>query len=156
MNRFAAKATMAALAQLCIGLSAHAGGSADLGVTVAGPTQSPAGLQVNYTVTITNNGPDAATGVELIVQLTDGFDFQAVDGNCSAATPCTFPSIAAGDTATYVARVCISREYPDGGQGTVAASVSAQTGDSDLNNNLFIATTTVLGGGFADGFDCDN
>jgi hypothetical protein len=64
MNRFAANATIAALAQLCVGLSAHAGGSADLGVTVAGPTQSPAGLQVNYPVTITNNGPDAATGVE--------------------------------------------------------------------------------------------
>ena len=88
MNRLAAKATMAALAQLCIGPSAHASGSADLGVSVAGPKQSSAGLQGNY-IAVTNNGPDAATGVELIVQLTDGFDFQAIDGNCPAAAPCT-------------------------------------------------------------------
>ncbi len=156
MRKSAASVLTIVLIQLCASLSAWAGGSADLAVSVAGPMQSPVGLQATYIVTITNNGPDAAMDVALVIQLTNGFDFQAADGNCEMAAPCVFPSIASGDAVTYVARVCISRDYPDGGQGTVAASVSAQTADGDLTNNLFIATTTVLGGGFADGFDCDN
>jgi len=69
------------------------------------------GLQVSYLVTITHHGPDAATGVELAFQLTNGFDFQAVDGNCLMAAPRVYPSIAVDEPVTYIANLCISRCY---------------------------------------------
>ena len=49
--------------------------SADMAVTATGPTSPPAGTNATYTITITNNGPNAAQGVVLTDTLPAGSTF---------------------------------------------------------------------------------
>ncbi|WP_353648310.1 LPXTG cell wall anchor domain-containing protein [Nakamurella sp. A5-74] len=123
---------------------------ADLAVTkTSNPTSQNAGNQVTYTVTATNNGPNAAAGVVVTDTLPTGVDYVASNPpagvtctNSGRTVTCTASTLANG--ATLVIPIVVS--IPSGSAtGSLAntATVSATTADDVTTNNSSTATTTV-------------
>ncbi|TMK94334.1 MAG: DUF11 domain-containing protein, partial [Actinobacteria bacterium] len=121
--------------------------SADLSVT---KTDSPdpvhVGQNLTYTIKVTNNGPDAATGVTATDPLpknTGNGTVSTTQGTCSiskATVSCSLGTIASGGTVTITINVKPSSK----GQITNTVSVSsASPPDPNTANNKATATTTV-------------
>jgi uncharacterized repeat protein (TIGR01451 family) len=103
---------------------------ADLSITkirLGGPDPVPPGQNVTYRVTVTNNGPSAATGVALTDTLPGLVGFQSI--NPPTGVNCTTPSVGASGTITC----------PLGG---LAVSASAQV-DVTVQVQVAAAGTTL-------------
>ena len=123
---------------------------ADLGVTtIASPDPVVVGNNVTYTLSISNSGPQTATGIKLADVLPATTDFVSVtpsQGTCKytkGSVVCKLDSISSGGTGT----VTILTKAGDGGavQGQIVntASVSANEGDPDSTNNTLTTSSTV-------------
>lgn len=126
-------------------------GEADLALTKAGsPDPVTTGSDLIYTVTVTNNGPDAATSVAV----TDNLPAETTFVSCSSTgggvcggsgnnRTVTFASLASGqsETITFVANVSCS--VADNTAINNTATVTSFTPDPDLGNNSATATTTA-------------
>jgi uncharacterized repeat protein (TIGR01451 family) len=123
--------------------------AADLSVT---KTDSPdpvhIGQNLVYTITVKNNGPDAATGVTATDQLPKSAGYGSVtttQGTCSlkpekAIVSCSLGTMASGGTVTIKINVKPAKK----GQITNTVSVSsASPADPNTTNNTASATTTV-------------
>ncbi len=121
--------------------------SADLSVTVLSDLPDPVivGNNLTYTVTVTNNGPDPATGVTLNDKLPTSVDFVSVlpSGSCSPkgkrTVRCNLGSLADGASAMVTIEVTPKKV----GTITNTASVSAKENDPDTTNNSITVVTTV-------------
>lgn len=120
--------------------------TADLSVTETGsPDPVTVGENLTYTVTVTNNGPHAATGVVLRDTLSEGMrhvSSTSSQGSCSqaaGAVTCELGSLANGSSAT-VAIVVTSTE--PGGIINTAYGEANET-DPDKFNNTSTTTTIV-------------
>jgi uncharacterized repeat protein (TIGR01451 family) len=129
--------------------------NADLSVTKTGPAQTTAGSNVSYTVSVTNNGPDAALNVKLddIVPANTTFVSNTQDSgppfSCAnttvddiTTTTCTISSLAANATATFT----FVYSVPAGSEsGTIVfneANVSSSTNEvNQFDNSAAVATT---------------
>ena len=118
--------------------------SADLSVTkTASPNPGQVGVPLSYRIIATNNGPAAATNVNVTDTLSAGLTFVSAtitQGNCSgtATVNCNVGSLAVGGSAIVTIVVTPS----SAGQITNSASVAGSEADSDSTNNT--ATTTTL------------
>ena len=121
--------------------------SADLSVT---KTDSPdpvvVGQNLTYTITVTNNGPDPATGVILTDDLPDSAAFVSASPQCmyiqaNHTVVCSLGTLTSGATAT----VTIVVRPLQGGTITNTASVSAVEMDPNAANNTATESTTVHG-----------
>jgi hypothetical protein len=137
--------------------------AADLRIVQA-ESADPAGPFTNltYTLTVTNDGPVAATGVRL-AELIVGTDFfmsaNASQGNCTGVSygfpvpevdvGCNLGSLASGASATVNVVVYPTVE----GTLTATASVASNVSDPDAGDNMVVETTTVVDRIFADGFE---
>lgn len=125
----------------------------DLSIRVSAPTSAPLGGRVDVVVTITNNGPDAATGVQVNAVIPAGFGFAGNSGDCTTAWPCSFPAIAAGQSRTVRTSLCVSRAYAGTNPTRFSASVSGGSDGNPSDNAasayIAFATDTL----FADGFE---
>jgi uncharacterized repeat protein (TIGR01451 family) len=130
------------------------GGSADLSVTLTPPAGVEPGLELGYTIRVTNNGPDAAENVQLDSPLASGLGFKSNTGDCSGAFPCTFPSLAPGASVTVTTRACVARDAPLSGPVAFTATASSDTTDPVVANNSAGADAPLIPVQFADGFDC--
>jgi uncharacterized repeat protein (TIGR01451 family) len=131
-----------------------AGGEADLAVTIAPPAGAEPGMQMNYTLTVTNNGPSAASNVSLDSPLPAGLTFKSASGDCTGSFPCTFPSLASGESKTVTASACVARDYSGPDPIPLAATASSATPDSSPGNNDASANAPIIPVMFVDGFDC--
>lgn len=119
------------------------GPKADLAISVTdSPDPVKAGSNLTYTISITNNGPDAAEGVNT-GGLPTGTNFVSASsllGACSSSA-CNLGTLASGATAT--ATIVVMPVVT----GTITYTVKADssTGDSALGNNTATATTSVTG-----------
>jgi uncharacterized repeat protein (TIGR01451 family) len=117
---------------------------ADLSITKTdAPDPVGVGQRLAYTITVSNAGPDAASGVT-VTDAIPGVLVSATpsQGSCSGTTTvsCSLGSIASGGSATVV----IVLTAPNSAQTlTNRASVSAGTFDPNSANNSATATTTV-------------
>jgi Domain of unknown function DUF11 len=138
MNRRVVRAMLATLA-LAAALAASVPSAAaqsgpDLAVTVTADRQrANAGREVTYTITVTNVGDTAATGVELFVGCSDNLQCGAV-----GAVPTTLEA-GASATATMVAianpcGLSLTRS------ATVQVEVRSASIDPDLSNNSDLVT----------------
>jgi uncharacterized repeat protein (TIGR01451 family) len=134
-------------------LPVPAGGDADLAVSIETPAFARPGMQFNYTVTVTNNGPDTASNVQLTSPVPAGFTSKGNSGDCTSDYPCVFPTLASGASVEVTTGLCVPRDFV-GDTVFVAASVSAATTDPDPNNNDATGSLPFIGEGFGDGFDC--
>ena len=129
------------------------GGTADVGVTIATDADARAGTQFDYTMTVTNNGPDVAANVQLTSPIPAGFTFKGNSGDCTTAFPCVFPSLAPGQSVDVTTSLCVPRDFA-GNTVFVAASVTSTTSDSNPANNDANGSSPLITELFADGFDC--
>jgi uncharacterized repeat protein (TIGR01451 family) len=103
------------------------------------------GGEITYTITVTNNGPDAATGVELVDNLSNRLDFVSADpsqGSCkgSKKLTCALETIANGASATVTINVTAKKD----GQVVNAASVTTTDTDPVSPNDTDKETTNVV------------
>jgi uncharacterized repeat protein (TIGR01451 family) len=129
------------------------GGTADVGVTIATDADARAGTQFDYTMTVTNNGPDVAANVQLTSPIPAGFTFKGNSGDCTTAFPCVFPSLAPGQSVDVTTSLCVPRDFA-GNTVFVAASVTSTTSDSNPANNDANGSSPLITELFANGFDC--
>jgi uncharacterized repeat protein (TIGR01451 family) len=103
------------------------------------------GDPVTYTVTVTNNGPDDATGVTAIDTLPGKVTYVSAtpsQGTCSQAggvITCTLGAIANGDNAT----ITITGSANSAGTATNNASVSGDQADPNASNDSDSEDTTI-------------
>lgn len=128
-------------------------GSADLSITKA-DAQDPVqpGAPIDYTIVVTNSGPDVARNVVVTDKLPQGTTFVSAttaNGTCAIKgnkVTCNLGALTAGgasDTATINLRVTARTS---GGTITNTADVASGTGDPDKANNTATQNTTVGGG----------
>jgi uncharacterized repeat protein (TIGR01451 family) len=118
--------------------------SADLSVVKAGPASAIAGGQVTYTITVSNNGPDAAVAATLDDPTPAGLTFVSASAPCAGGFPCALGDLAAG------ANVVVSATFDvdPNATGSVfnTASVGASTPDPDPSDNESSVTTPIGSG----------
>jgi len=128
--------------------------SADMAVTVSGPSSVTAGTNVTYAVTITNNGPSAAAGVVLADTLpngsvfgsmtqTGGTDAFTLGTTSSSATETANGSIAAGSSDTFSLVVSAPSTLQGGANFSDSGTVSATTADPNSANNTATQSGTI-------------
>ena len=136
-----------------------AGADLDLAATTAATRVLP-GEAIQYTLTITNAGPAAASGIEVTTSTPDLVSASAADGqgwtclghganlHCNRADP-----LAAGAQASLVLDGVVAAHPSD----PVSISFSVQSSESDSNtaNNAAVVSTPLLDQIFADAFEAD-
>ena len=120
---------------------------ADLVVTkTATPEPVDTGAMLSYSLVVSNQGPDTATGVQLIdrLPLFEGFvSASTSQGSCTqlgSVVSCSLSNLAAGASATVTVTVVPYLA----GLITNTASVVAKELDPNLSNNTAMAISTVL------------
>jgi uncharacterized repeat protein (TIGR01451 family) len=116
----------------------------DVAVVKSGPPSVTAGQSVNYTITVTNNGPIAATGVTVADTIPAGTSYTSAtpsQGTCSGSSSvtCALGTIANGGNAT----IALSVTATTAGSITNTATVSANEPDPTPANNSSSAATIV-------------
>jgi uncharacterized protein len=126
----------------------------DLSVTkVDTPDPVTAGNNLTYTITVTNNGPDAAANASLEDTLPTGTTFVSLPAvaGWSCTTPavgaggmvsCSNPSFAVG-SAVFTLTVAVDPSVTSGTVLTNTATATSTTGDGNPGNESGTATTTV-------------
>jgi uncharacterized repeat protein (TIGR01451 family) len=129
---------------------------ADLSITKSGsPTPVVSGNKLTYTLTVTNNGPQGATGVTVTDPLPDSVHFDSVassQGTCTRSTT-TKPAPKGGTVSCHLgdlanessASITIVVTATTPGKLTNTATVSGNKTDPNPLNNSATATTTVIG-----------
>jgi uncharacterized repeat protein (TIGR01451 family) len=121
------------------------GPSADLGLTNNGPLTSTEGSNVTYSLTVTNNGPTAATNVVMTDTL--GANLKYVSATTGQGTftqsgskvTFSFGTVVVGQTVTAT----VTAQTLEDGNLTNYASVTSSLSDANQNNNSGSATTVV-------------
>jgi len=127
------------------GTIVNVGASADLGLAMSGPASAVEGDSFTFSLTVTNSGPDSATGT--ILTDTIGGHLRFVSATTSQGTftqsggTVTFAvgSIAAGATATATVTV----QALEDGTLSNSASVTSDAADANSANNSASASTIV-------------
>jgi uncharacterized repeat protein (TIGR01451 family) len=128
---------------------------ADLSVSkVDEPDPVAAGAELVYTITVTNGGPDTASGVNLIDTLPPGTTFVSLSepAGWSCATPapgdpgdvfCSIASLGVG-SAVFTLTVAVDPGLAAGSEILNSATVSSASDDPNEGNNGGSAETTVV------------
>ena len=120
--------------------------SADLAISkVNTPDPVVAGNALTSRITVRNDGPSPAAGVQVVDELPAGVTGVAAlepEGSCTPAVSCDVGTVAAGETVTVTVRATV----PPGSTAaslTDVARVSADTADPDPDDNTAGATADV-------------
>jgi uncharacterized repeat protein (TIGR01451 family) len=130
-------------------------GEAELAVTSSdSPDPVVAGNDLTYTINVTNNGPQMATGVTLVDGLSPSLSLTSAtsgQGNCQEVDGnviCRLDDIDSGASASVILVVKPTergvRLPPEGETITNIVSVKSDQIDTDLSNNSATKNTTVL------------
>jgi uncharacterized repeat protein (TIGR01451 family) len=125
--------------------------AADVDIANNAPAVVLSGSTLTYSITVTNEGPDAASNVNIQDAIPAGTNFNSVattSGSCTAPAPgstgtvnCTAPTLAAGSAITETLTVNVTAGLLS--TITDTATVSSTTFDP-TNNTSATATTTVV------------
>ena len=127
--------------------------TADVSVTKTGPPAANAGTNVNYVITVTNGGPDAADGVSMSDNLPPGSTFVSLTQDTGFPTICATPGAGSGGTITCSflsdmasaesAQFTLVTTIGPGPTVNNTATVTSNSGDPNSANNSSTATTNV-------------
>ncbi|HEX7914897.1 DUF11 domain-containing protein [Rudaea sp.] len=113
--------------------------SADVAVTKSGPASAIAGgPSISYTISLSNNGPDAATQARFTDALPAGLTFVSLVQNTGPAASCAVPAIGANGSITCTIAVLANGSSA---QFTLTAAVSASVANGTTLQNTATATT---------------
>jgi large repetitive protein len=115
--------------------------SADLSIQKSAPPTAVDEDNFTYTLTVKNNGPDAAAGVVIEDELPAGVRFVSANGCAEAGgtVTCNVGTLASG--ATKARKIVVRAETPGAKRNT--ATVSSNTDDPNRGNNSSTAVTRV-------------
>ncbi len=137
---------------LVLSVLGGAPGTADLSIVMTdAPDPVTAGTNLNYTVAMTNTGPDAAQNARFTVPLPAGTTLvsttPSAGGVCTAVSPivCTW----AGATASAAVRTAaivatVAADTADGAFLNSSATATSDTTDADPADNLSTVSTAVV------------
>ncbi|TLY52202.1 MAG: DUF11 domain-containing protein [Gammaproteobacteria bacterium] len=126
--------------------------SADVAVTKTAPATVTAGQNMNYILTLSNNGPDAATNAQFLDNLPAGVSFVSLVQNTGPAASCTTFSgsasctigiLSSGASAQFTLTVKVASSVANGTVISNAATASTSSFDSNPSNDSASASTTV-------------
>lgn len=126
-------------------LGASTPASADLAVTASGPNTGLEGNNLTYTLTVTNNGPDAAPGVVLTDTLDPNLKFvsattgQGTFSQSGGVVTFSVGTVAVGQTVTAT----VTAQALEDGNLTNSASASSSASDPNPGNNNAATSTGV-------------
>ncbi|MGH8172736.1 MAG: DUF7507 domain-containing protein, partial [Rhodanobacteraceae bacterium] len=115
--------------------------SADLAVIKTGPASVDAGTSATYTLSVTNNGPDAATNAVLVDPAPAGTTFASADAPCAGGFPCALGTLASGQNVTLTATFAVDANAS--GNLVNTASIGSDTSDPNSANNTSSVGTSV-------------
>jgi uncharacterized repeat protein (TIGR01451 family) len=121
---------------------------ADVAADLTGPSRANVGDNINYTVTVTNNGPCPADNVVVADGSTAGIEFQSGTPPCAsfdAKGNCKLGTLAVGQKVTFneTFKVAGLQQDVTSTGDPNAISVSSDTDDPDDTNNAPSTTTLV-------------
>jgi uncharacterized repeat protein (TIGR01451 family) len=128
---------------------------ADLAVTKTGPSSVTAGDNATYTITLTNNGPDAAQTVVLSDVLPAGATYVSMTGATGNPDSFTFAqngstitgtatTVGSGNTDTFTLVVSTKTNLLDGSDFSDTASVTTSSTDTNSSNNSQTVTGKIV------------
>jgi uncharacterized repeat protein (TIGR01451 family) len=126
-------------------VTTNVGPQANLAITKTGPASVNAGQNIVYTITVTNNGPTAATGTVVSDSTPVGVAFISNTGACTGAYPCNIGVLNAGQSVVITSTYNVPSTF-SGGSVVNTASVTSAVNDPNLTDNISTATTTVTAG----------
>ena len=125
--------------------------SADVAVSVVGPTTpTPVGQNITYLVTVSNNGPSDALGVNLVNLIPAGTTFVSASSIVGTTTPTeangTVSDAIGTLTAGSLVEIMVVVSTNGGTAASIAdtATVSSATADSDPSNNTSQVISNVI------------
>jgi len=137
--------------------SSQVTGGSDVQVSKTTPNEfAVADTDVTYTITVTNNGPDTATGVSFTDSLSNGsppspmtfVSFTFPPGwSCgvpSTTTTCSIASLPANSPQVFTFKAHIPSGTPPGTVYTNTVNESSSSPDPNSENNTVSVTTTVV------------
>jgi large repetitive protein len=143
--------------QASTSLAAPLSGSADVALTMSGPTIAPPGTNPIYTVTVANNGPDDAQAVLLTGATPSGLTFSSgalaggqnpTGGTMPAAggtgpVSVAYSDLAPGAVSTMTLTFKVGSTAPAGTAFSFAMTASSSTADPNGANDTASVSTTV-------------
>jgi uncharacterized repeat protein (TIGR01451 family) len=129
---------------------------ADLAITKTAPSNADPGVDISYTLDLTNSGPSEASSVALVDPVPGSTTFVSVSQTAGPSGVITSPpvgaagdvtvtyaSLAAGSTASFTIVVHVDPTVTPGTLITNTATVSAETADPNGANNTASGSTTI-------------
>ncbi|HEY0139835.1 MAG TPA: hypothetical protein VGF48_03005 [Thermoanaerobaculia bacterium] len=130
-----------------ISITGSGNAEADLVVTKSGPSSVNAGATFSYTINVTNNGPDTATGLEIVDELPAGTTLVNVESGFRCTTSPNAVFCTGSGLLGAMSPIVITVTAPNQpGTITNTARVSSLVTDPNPGNNSSSVTTTVTGG----------
>jgi uncharacterized repeat protein (TIGR01451 family) len=117
----------------------------DLAITKSGPASVIAGQNVVYTITVTNNGPSTAVGVNVTDPTPAGLTFVSNSGGCTGAYPCSLGTLTNAQTVTITSTYSTTPSSAGATVTNTATVSSATTPDPTPGNNSATKTTSITG-----------
>jgi uncharacterized repeat protein (TIGR01451 family) len=117
---------------------------ADLSIIKSRFTPAIAGQNIVYNVTVTNNGPSAASGVSVADPTPAGLTFVSNSGACTTAYPCALGTLANGQSVTITSTYGTSSGSA-GSTVTNVATVSSATADPVPSGNSALNLSSMAG-----------
>ncbi|MDR3386316.1 MAG: DUF11 domain-containing protein [Rudaea sp.] len=117
--------------------------TADLALSMSGPTSVARGTTASYTIVLTNGGPSTARNVSVADATPTGLVFVSTSGDCVTAFPCTFASLDPGVPKQITVTFSIPAGYADGSPVANIASVTSDASDPAGANNSAEVDTSV-------------
>jgi uncharacterized repeat protein (TIGR01451 family) len=118
-------------------------GIADLSIGKTGPGTAHPNDVIDFTVTVSNNGPSTATSVVISDPAPAGLQFISNSGGCSTPYPCLIASLAPGNLVGITSRYRVTAQS---GSVTNSASVTSSQSDPTPGNNSSSASISVTAG----------
>lgn len=120
---------------------------ADLTVTVStGSANAHVGHDLNYTISVKNNGPKDALNVKAVATLPSTVSFVGADNDGSLSggkVNWNLTTLSSGKTANLALMININNGVAEGTEIKISASVSSDTDDPESDNNSSSAEITV-------------
>ncbi len=117
--------------------------SADLSISKIGPAAIVPGQDALFTVTVTNNGSSDAAAVVASDATPSGLTFLSNSGDCLTTWPCSFGTIAAGESRTVTTTYSVPASYTAPDPVLNTATVTSGTSDPIPGNNSATSSTPV-------------
>lgn len=114
--------------------SLNTNAQANLSASISGPTGAQSGADSNFTVTVSNAGPQSATNATATIPLPTGAAFVSGPSNCTtngSTIVCSFGTIANGGTAN----AAIIINWNGSGTFSIPVSVTSDVPDPTSSNN---------------------